>query len=51
MLGMIQSLNVSVACAVSLYEVLRQRLARGDLLQPKLSADELVSYYNDWIKR
>lgn len=51
MLGMIQSLNVSVACAVSLYEVLRRRLARGDLLQPKLPADELVAYYNDWIKR
>jgi len=51
MLGMIQSLNVSVACAVSLYEVLRQRLVKGDLLKPKLLADELEVLYNDWIKR
>lgn len=29
MLGMIQSLNVSVACAVSLYEALRQRQEAG----------------------
>ena len=28
MMGMIQSLNVSVACAVTLYEALRQRLGR-----------------------
>lgn len=51
MLGMIQSLNVSVACAVSLYEVLRQRLATGDLRRPKLSENELTSLYDDWIKR
>lgn len=51
MLGMIQSLNVSVACAVSLYEVLRQRLARGDLIHPKLSEDQLTELYNDWIKQ
>ena len=51
MLGMIQSLNVSVACAVSLYEVLRQRLACGDLLKPKLLENELEALYNDWIKR
>lgn len=29
MLGMIESLNVSVACAVTLYEAFRQRLERG----------------------
>jgi tRNA (guanosine-2'-O-)-methyltransferase len=51
MLGMIQSLNVSVACAVSLYEVLRQRLAKGDLIHPKLSEAELKELRNDWIKR
>lgn len=51
MLGMIQSLNVSVACAVSLYEVLRQRLARGDLRSPKLTDDKLTTLYNDWVKR
>jgi len=51
MLGMIQSLNVSVACAVSLYEVLRQRLATGDLRRSKISGKELTSLYDDWIKR
>ncbi|MEK9137596.1 MAG: RNA methyltransferase [Bacteroidota bacterium] len=51
MIGMIQSLNVSVACAVSLYEVLRQRLAHGDLMAPKLTENELTELYNDWIKR
>jgi tRNA (guanosine-2'-O-)-methyltransferase len=51
MMGMIQSLNVSVACAVSLYEALRQRLAHGDLAKQKLSRQELHSLYNDWIKR
>jgi tRNA (guanosine-2'-O-)-methyltransferase len=51
MLGMIQSLNVSVACAVSLYEVLRQRLANGDLARPKLPEAELTRLYDDWIKR
>ncbi len=28
-MGMVQSLNISVACAVTLYEALRQRLAAG----------------------
>lgn len=27
--GMVQSLNISVACAVSLYEAMRQRLSKG----------------------
>ena len=51
MMGMIQSLNVSVACAVSLYEALRQRLAHGDMGNQKLSRQELHTLYNDWIRR
>lgn len=51
MIGMIQSLNVSVACAVSLYEALRQRLVKGALATPKLSPTELCATYDDWIKR
>ena len=51
MLGMIQSLNVSVACAVSLFEALRQRLAHGSLKRTKLTELELNNIYNDWIKR
>ena len=31
MLGMIQSLNISVACAISLYEAMRQRRQAGSL--------------------
>lgn len=49
MVGMIQSLNVSVACAVSLYEALRQRLAHGDLKNPKLSAEELARAFDQWL--
>jgi tRNA (guanosine-2'-O-)-methyltransferase len=51
MMGMIQSLNVSVACAVSLYEALRQRLKRGDLDVAKLSDEELARLQHDWMKR
>ena len=51
MMGMIQSLNVSVACAVSLYEALRQRLAGGGFDTPKLSEKELTDLYADWIER
>ena len=51
MFGMIQSLNVSVACAVSLYEALRQRLAKGQLDSPKLSSQEIRMAYHEWIKR
>ncbi len=51
MMGMIQSLNVSVACAVSLYEALRQRLVKGDARHRKLSEKEVVALYDEWIKR
>ena len=51
MMGMIESLNVSVACAVALYEALRQRLVRGELAHPMLAEKELQSLYDDWVKR
>lgn len=51
MVGMIQSLNVSVAAAVSLYEALRQRLACGALSRSSLSPEELDALYEDWIRR
>ncbi len=51
MTGMIQSLNVSVACAVTLYEAFRQR----SLLPPKkrasLSPDALKSTFDEWMKK
>jgi tRNA (guanosine-2'-O-)-methyltransferase len=51
MLGMIESLNVSVACAVTLYEALRQRLVKGDLLHTKVDHEELRSLREEWLKR
>jgi len=47
-MGMVQSLNISVACAVVLFEALRQRLARGLYQRPQLSArqiEELLTYF------
>ena len=48
MFGMIQSLNVSVACAVTLFEAVRQRAVRGDYTQAKLSDKELHKILEDW---
>lgn len=48
MVGMIQSLNVSVACAVTLYEAVRQRILRGHYDQPKLSSEELRTILHRW---
>ena len=50
MVGMIQSLNISVACAVSLYEAMRQRLAQGHYGPAKCSPRELEELFNEWIK-
>lgn len=41
MLGMVQSLNVSVATAAVLFEAQRQRIAAGMYREPRLSHDEL----------
>jgi tRNA (guanosine-2'-O-)-methyltransferase len=49
MRGMIESLNVSVAAAVLLYEALRQRLARGPV--PALPPEHYEAMLADWIKR
>jgi tRNA (guanosine-2'-O-)-methyltransferase len=51
MMGMIQSLNVSVAAAVCLYEALRQRMAAGRYQQPALSRAELDRLFADWTSR
>lgn len=49
MMGMIQSLNVSVACAVCLFEALRQRVAAGMYDQPRLSSRELNTLLKKWM--
>jgi tRNA (guanosine-2'-O-)-methyltransferase len=51
MYGMIESLNVSVACAVSLYEALRQRLTHGHYSKPKLSDSALRALAEEWSKK
>ena len=51
MRGMIQSLNVSVAAAVALYEALRQRMAAGDLESPKMDAALLEELEREWMGR
>ena len=46
--GMIKSLNISVACAISLYEAFRQRKAAGLYNNPQLSETDYQQYYNNW---
>ena len=51
MTGMIQSLNVSVACAVSLYEAFRQRSLAGKYKKPQMSPKELKKLFSEWTKK
>ena len=46
--GMITSLNISVACAVSLYEAYRQKSLAGHYKQQKLTAEEYRTLYEKW---
>ena len=48
MRGMIQSLNVSVAAAVTLYEAQRQRAIKGMYETSELSDDELEEKIDEW---
>jgi tRNA (guanosine-2'-O-)-methyltransferase len=51
MFGMVQSLNVSVAAAIILYEALRQRREAGMYDKPLYSEDELKEMINQWTNR
>ena len=51
MQGMVESLNISVACAVTLYEAMRQRRAAGAYDQPELSVDELAALETEWLRK
>jgi len=51
MVGQIQSLNVSVACAVSLYEAYRQRLQAGHYENTKLTPEQTEEIYTAWAKK
>ena len=46
--GMIHSLNISVACAVTLYEAMRQRTTAGLYDLPALKAQERGRMYLEW---
>lgn len=48
MFGMIESLNVSVACAVLLYEAVRQRMAAGKYDSSSLSDTVLEKLVKSW---
>ncbi len=51
MMGMVQSLNISVACAVTLYEALRQRRAANLYQTPRLTSFEIDSRLEKWLRR
>jgi tRNA (guanosine-2'-O-)-methyltransferase len=46
--GMIRSLNISVACAVTLYEAFRQKQKAGHYQKQKLTGKEYTSLSNEW---
>lgn len=46
--GIIKSLNISVACAVTLYEAFRQKQAKGHYLQPRIPETELQNLQKNW---
>jgi tRNA (guanosine-2'-O-)-methyltransferase len=47
-MGMIRSLNISVACAVSLYECFRQKEAAGHYAAQKLGKEHYIQLSNQW---
>lgn len=51
MMGVVESLNISVACSVTLYEALRQRLAAGCYDTPQLDPDQIETLHQDWLTR
>ncbi len=47
-MGIIQSLNISVACAVSIYEAYRQKSNAGHYNQSSITPERMDSLLNDW---
>ena len=46
--GIIKSLNISVACAVTLYEAFRQKKEKGHYLQNRMMESEFNHLKNQW---
>jgi len=51
MMGIVQSLNVSVACAVTLFEAMRQRRAAGMYDSARFSEEELRRLIEEWKRK
>ena len=51
MFGMVQSLNVSVSAAITIYEALRQRISKGFYDKSELSSKELKKLVDEWVKK
>ena len=51
MQGMVESLNISVSCAVTLYEAMRQRRAKGMYESPQVDETTVEAMLTDWISR
>ena len=51
MYGMVQSLNVSVSAAITIYEALRQRDLKGLYNKSAFSSKELKVFIDEWIKK
>jgi tRNA (guanosine-2'-O-)-methyltransferase len=47
-MGIIRSLNISVACAVTLYEAYRQKNAAGHYNQSKIDEVRMKSLLEEW---
>jgi tRNA (guanosine-2'-O-)-methyltransferase len=50
MLGMVQSLNLSVSVAIMLYEALRQRTLKGYAGASRLPAEEYARLRKEWLR-
>jgi len=46
--GIIKSLNISVACAVTLYEAFRQKRLKDHYLDPRMSPEQLTRLRDNW---
>ena len=51
MAGMIESLNVSAAAAVCVFEAYRQRLRKKTLTSSSLRPEDQAKFLQDWLKR
>ena len=51
MYGMVQSLNVSVSAAITIYEALRQRSLKGLYDKSEMSPKELRILIEEWSKK